>query len=72
MILKFIVVQLNFCDKYVPFIKNRKMGEETAPAAVEGEAVEAGGAGGAGGGEGGVDLADYRLKVGNVLGMKFA
>ena len=69
MILKFIVVQLNFCDKYVPFIKNRKMGEETAPAAVEGEAVEAGGAGG---GEGGVDLADYRLKVGNVLGMKFA
>ena len=76
MILKFIVVQLNFCDKYVPFIKNRKMGEETAPAAVAGEAGgagDAGGAGGAGGGgEGGVDLADYRLKVGNVLGMKFA
>ena len=49
------------------------MGEETAPAAVAGEAGEAGGAGGAGGGgDGGVDLADYRLKVGNVLEIKFA
>ena len=49
------------------------MGEETAPAAVAGETGEAGGAGGAGGGgEGGVDLADYRLKVGNVLEIQFA
>ena len=48
------------------------MGEDTAPPAAAGEEGGAGGAGGAGGGEGGVDLADYRLKVGNVLGMKFA
>ena len=52
------------------------MGEDTAPPAAAGEvggageAGEACGAGGAGGGEGGVDLADYRLKVGNVLEMK--
>ena len=47
------------------------MGEETAPPAAPGEAGEAGGAGGAGGSEGGVDLADYRLKVGNLLEIHF-
>ena len=44
------------------------MGEDTAPPAV---AAEAGETGGAGGDEGGVDLVDYRLKVGNVLEMRF-
>lgn len=50
------------------------MGEDTAPPAVAAEAGgagEAGETGGAGGDEGGVDLVDYRLKVGNVLEMRF-
>ena len=47
------------------------MGEETASPAAPGGAGGAGEAGGAGGGEGGVDLADYRLKVGNMLEIHF-
>ena len=46
------------------------MGEDAAVAGEEGGAGEAGEEGGAGGGEAGVDLADYRLKVRNVLEIK--